>query len=167
MAQVSLDKLLSLVGTKRPAITDRIVIRRNGLVKRIGEQIDVLENIIAYQPVAKLPKSTMKWWWQDGARYYVAVYYARAPLELAKGKYSAQCVDLPAVVNALRRLISERTKAALAQAKKRGAILGRNGAVLAQQNKDKALARRKSGLNHRGSLKGFSRYRQNLLSNCL
>ena len=55
MAQVSLDKLLSLVGTKRPAITDRIVIRRNGLVKRIGEQIDVLENIIAYQPVAKLP----------------------------------------------------------------------------------------------------------------
>ena len=66
-----------------------------------------------------------------------------------------------------RRLISERTKAALAQAKKRGAILGRNGAVLAQQNKDKALARRKSGLNHRGSLKGFSRYRQNLLSNCL
>ena len=48
MAQVSLDKLLSLVGTKRPAITDRIVIRRNGLVKRIGEQIDVLENVIAY-----------------------------------------------------------------------------------------------------------------------
>jgi hypothetical protein len=104
MAQVSLDKLLSLVGTKRPAITDRIVIRRNGLVKRIGEQIDVLENIIAYQPVAKLPKSTMKWWWQDGARYYVAVYYARAPLELAKGKYSAQCVDLPAVVNALKAI---------------------------------------------------------------
>ena len=104
MAQVSLDKLLSLVGTKRPAITDRIVIRRNGLVKRIGEQIDVLENIIAYQPVAKLPKSTMKWWWQDGARYYVAVYYARAPLELAKGKYSAQCVDLPAVVNALKTI---------------------------------------------------------------
>ena len=104
MAQVSLDKVLSLVGTKRPAITDRIVIRRNGLVKRIGEQIDVLENIIAYQPVAKLPKSTMKWWWQDGARYYVAVYYARAPLELAKGKYSAQCVDLPAVVNALKAI---------------------------------------------------------------
>ena len=104
MAQVSLDKLLSLVGTKRPAITDRIVIRRNGLVKRIGEQIDVLENIISYQPVAKLPKSTMKWWWQDGARYYVAVYYARAPLELAKGKYSAQCVDLPAVVNALKAI---------------------------------------------------------------
>jgi DNA invertase Pin-like site-specific DNA recombinase len=66
-----------------------------------------------------------------------------------------------------RRLISERTKAALAQAKKRGVVLGRNGAVLAQQNKDKVLARRKSGLNNRGSLKGFSRYRQNLLSNCL
>ena len=104
MAQVSLDKLLSLVGTKRPAITDRIVIRRNGLVKRIGEQIDVLENAIAYQPVSKLTKSKMKWWWQDGARYYVAVYYARVPLELAKGKYSAQCVDLPEVVNALKAI---------------------------------------------------------------
>ncbi|RWC00589.1 MAG: recombinase family protein [Mesorhizobium sp.] len=32
-----------------------------------------------------------------------------------------------------RRLISERTKAALAQAKRRGTILGRNGAVLAKQ----------------------------------
>lgn len=104
MSLVSLDKLLSLVQTKRPAITDRTVIRRNGLVKRIAEQIDVLENIIAYQPIPKLPKSTMKWWWQDGARYYVAVYYARCPLELAKGKYSAQCVDLPAVVNALKAI---------------------------------------------------------------
>lgn len=33
-----------------------------------------------------------------------------------------------------RRLISERTKAALAAAKRRGTILGKNGAVLAQQN---------------------------------
>jgi len=104
MALVSLDKLLSLVQAKRPAITDRTVIRRNGLVRRIGEQIDVLENIIANQPIPKLPKSTMKWWWQDGARYYVAVYYARVPLELAKGKYSAQCVDLPAVVLALKAI---------------------------------------------------------------
>lgn len=34
-----------------------------------------------------------------------------------------------------RRLISERTKAALAQAKKRGVRLGKNGAVLADQKK--------------------------------
>ncbi|WP_376702523.1 recombinase family protein [Mesorhizobium sp. ISC25] len=39
-----------------------------------------------------------------------------------------------------RRLISERTKAALAQAKRRGTILGRNGAVLAKANRDGAIA---------------------------
>jgi DNA invertase Pin-like site-specific DNA recombinase len=38
-----------------------------------------------------------------------------------------------------RRLISERTKAALAQAKRRGQVLGRNGVVLAIENKAKAL----------------------------
>lgn len=37
-----------------------------------------------------------------------------------------------------RRLISERTKAALAQAKRRGQVLGRNGKVLAQENKRRA-----------------------------
>ncbi len=36
-----------------------------------------------------------------------------------------------------RRLISERTKAALAQAKKRGVRLGKNGAVLAIQKKER------------------------------
>ena len=37
-----------------------------------------------------------------------------------------------------RRLISERTKAALQQAKKRGVELGKNGRVLAARNKTKA-----------------------------
>jgi DNA invertase Pin-like site-specific DNA recombinase len=40
-----------------------------------------------------------------------------------------------------RRLISERTKAALAQAKKRGVILGKNGAVLASQRRAEAYKR--------------------------
>ena len=35
-----------------------------------------------------------------------------------------------------RRLISERTKAALQQAKKRGVVLGRNGRLLAERNKE-------------------------------
>lgn len=38
-----------------------------------------------------------------------------------------------------RRLISERTRAALAEAKKRGVILGANGRVLAEKNRQKAL----------------------------
>ncbi|TPI27757.1 recombinase family protein [Mesorhizobium sp. B3-1-9] len=37
-----------------------------------------------------------------------------------------------------RRLISERTKAALAQAKRRGVILGQNGRVLAVTNRERA-----------------------------
>jgi DNA invertase Pin-like site-specific DNA recombinase len=37
-----------------------------------------------------------------------------------------------------RRLISERTRSALAEAKRRGVILGRNGRVLADQNRKKA-----------------------------
>ncbi|MDX8521140.1 recombinase family protein [Mesorhizobium dulcispinae] len=39
-----------------------------------------------------------------------------------------------------RRLISERTKAALAQAKRRGAVLGKNGGVLAAANRARAIA---------------------------
>ncbi|MEI8698155.1 recombinase family protein [Mesorhizobium sp. ISC15] len=39
-----------------------------------------------------------------------------------------------------RRLISERTRAALAQAKRRGTILGRNGTVLAEANRQSAIA---------------------------
>ena len=38
-----------------------------------------------------------------------------------------------------RRLISERTKSALAEAKRNGVLLGRNGAVLALKNKTDAL----------------------------
>ena len=64
-----------------------------------------------------------------------------------------------------RRLISERTKAALAQAKKRGVVLGRNGAVLAQRNRDLAALRRSRSSNHSGFTQGFSKYRQRLISN--
>lgn len=39
-----------------------------------------------------------------------------------------------------RRLISERTKAALAQAKRRGIVLGRNGVALAETNRESAIA---------------------------
>lgn len=39
-----------------------------------------------------------------------------------------------------RRLISERTKAALAAAKRRGTVLGKNGKVLAQKNKTAAIS---------------------------
>ena len=46
-----------------------------------------------------------------------------------------------------RRLISERTKAALAQAKKRGVRLGKNGVVLANKRKAEADQRAKEILN--------------------
>ena len=47
-----------------------------------------------------------------------------------------------------RRLISERTKGALAEAKKRGVILGRNGKVLAKRNRHNALRFAKSVYPH-------------------
>jgi DNA invertase Pin-like site-specific DNA recombinase len=40
-----------------------------------------------------------------------------------------------------RRLISERTRSALAEAKRRGAVLGRNGAVLAVRHRQQAIER--------------------------
>ncbi len=46
---------------------------------------------------------------------------------------------LAAVAEEQRRTISENTKSALQAAKKRGVLLGKNGSVLAQQNKTAAL----------------------------
>ena len=98
---MALDKTLSLSPAKRPQNADRVVVRRARLVERINEQVAAIRAIAAGETSMKPPKSTMKWWWSDGSRYYVAAYYARNPLELAKGKFSALCVDLPAAANAL------------------------------------------------------------------
>ena len=94
---MSLDKTLSLSSAKRPQTVDR----RSRVVERINEQIAIVNAMVAGEPVSRAPKSRMKWWWSDGSRYFAACYYARNPLELAKGKFSVQCVDLASVAHAL------------------------------------------------------------------
>lgn len=101
---MSLEKELSLTAHKRPAVTDRTVLRRSRVIDAINDQVEVIRAMTGGESVAKPPRSKMKWWWSDGSRYYCAVYYARNPLELAKGKYSAQCVDLHGVSNALNSI---------------------------------------------------------------
>lgn len=64
-----------------------------------------------------------------------------------------------------RRLISERTKAALAEAKKRGVRLGTNGVQLAARNRERASMRLlKSADDHSSAWAGFTAYRKRCLT---
>ena len=59
-----------------------------------------------------------------------------------------------------RRLISERTKAALQQAKKQGKILGKNGAVLAQDKKRRFIEHSKLVMSALGSHWKYMTFKQ-------
>lgn len=101
-----IDKSLDLVSTKRPIQSnkDPIVARRTRLLARIGQQIEIVDAVVEGKPIRRDQRRLAKWWWQEGDRFLVAVYHARQPIELAKGKWAIQCSDFNGVGDALRKL---------------------------------------------------------------
>lgn len=97
------EKSFYLVNAKRPARTpaDAKTARRNRLIGRISQQIAFVECAKRGEAQSSQQRRLAKWYWQEGGQYFVSVYYTRQPLEIAKGKFSAQCADLHGIAEAL------------------------------------------------------------------
>jgi hypothetical protein len=87
---------LKYTATARPHKADANIQRRQKLVRRIDQQIGYVRQIID----GKQPRAA--WAWMDEAgTYFLPIKYGRQPLELKKGMFSIQCVDLDHVEAAL------------------------------------------------------------------
>ena len=87
---------LKFAATARPDKASADVQRRQKLVRRIDQQIGYVRQIID----GKQPRAA--WVWMDEAgTYFLPLKYGRQPLELKKGMFSIQCVDLDHVEAAL------------------------------------------------------------------
>ena len=93
------EKSFSLAAHKRPISqpTDAKTARRIRLINRIQRQIEIVEATKRGQSLEPDQRRIRKWWWQDGPHYFVSIYYTKQPLEIAKGKFSAQCRSRPSV----------------------------------------------------------------------
>lgn len=77
---------LKFVAAKKPEAVNVTVQRRQRLVRRLDQQISLIQN-------AKdgfLPRTSWVWIDDDGA-YFLAIKYGRNPIELKKGMFAIQC----------------------------------------------------------------------------
>ena len=98
------EKSFSLATQKRSIHqpTDAKSGRRIRLINRIDRQIELVEATKKGEPPRADQRRIQKWWWQDGPNYFCSIYYTRQAVEIAKGKWSAQCQSLDGVVDALK-----------------------------------------------------------------
>lgn len=100
---MALDKSLILTqNQKQKTPNNPIIARRNRLISRIKNQLTYCEQEKTGQLPSRAYRRLARWWWQEGANYFLSVQYCRLPMELAKGKYSIQCQDLEGVSKGLR-----------------------------------------------------------------
>ena len=104
---ISLDKTLNLSTAQKPQIVDQADARRKRLMKRIENQLIILEAVKNGEEPSKPYKRLSRWWWTQDGKFYVYLQYARHPVELAKGKFSVECQNLEAVETAFRTLGKE------------------------------------------------------------
>jgi hypothetical protein len=104
---MSLDKSLNLSNAKKPQIVDQADARRRRLIKRIENQLVILEAVKNGEEPSKTYKRISRWWWTQEGKFYAYIQYARNPIELAKGKYSVECQNLEAVETAFKMLSKE------------------------------------------------------------
>ena len=104
---MSLEKSLNLSNAKKPQIVDQADARRRRLMRRIENQLVILDAVRKGELPTKPYKRLSRWWWTQDGKYYVFLQYARHPVELSKGKFSAECANLEAVEVAFRALSKE------------------------------------------------------------
>lgn len=102
---MSIDKSLSLVSSTKPALVDRKLSRRSRLSARIQTQIEILEKVKSGEVITREQRRLPKWWWMENGTYFVSIFYARKPIELAKGKWSIHCKNVEGIIDALRTVL--------------------------------------------------------------
>ena len=101
---MSLDKTLNLSAAKKPQIVDQKDARRVRLMKRIEDQITIVEAVKRGEEPSKPYRRRSRWFWAEGGEYYVYLQYARHALELAKGRFSVKCTDIDGMIEAFKAL---------------------------------------------------------------
>jgi len=128
IGKMSFEKTLNLVEAKRSAIANPTVTRRARLAQQIDEQLKLVED--AKAGLIRVPRKRVvspsngegeggseagrrpaPWWWMDSSgTYFLALRYARKPVELAKRKTAVKCASLDEVANALTLFRAEALK---------------------------------------------------------
>ena len=90
---MSLEKVLNLTANQKPKIVDQKNARRGRLIRRIEGQLALIDAIKGGHEPSKPMRRKSRWFWVEGGDVFVCLQYARSPLELAKGRYSARCAD--------------------------------------------------------------------------
>ena len=103
---MSLDKALNLTAKVKPIIVDQADARRRRLIKRIENQLVILEAVKNGEEPPKPYKRLSRWWWSQDGKFYVFLQYARKPLLLAKDRYSVEVADLNGVIDTFKILSS-------------------------------------------------------------
>jgi hypothetical protein len=103
---MSIDKTLNLTAKVKPIIVNQEDARRRRLIRRIENQLVILQAVKIGELPAKPYKRLSRWWWTQDGKYYVFLQYARKPLLLAKDRYSVEVTDLNGVMDTLKILSS-------------------------------------------------------------
>ena len=116
--------ILKLTNAKRPQAMPAVLIRRNKLVKKLYEQIQLaqaqeagetytakrLKNVrdaeTGLTKTVEVPKRVRQWWWTgDSGKLCLNVKYGSNTIELSKGKFAielASASDIVPVLNTLK-----------------------------------------------------------------
>ena len=114
---------LKLVNAKRPAALPAVMVRRNKLLKKIHEQMQLAEAGLSgttFTPTrlkyirdvetglsraVTVPKRIRAWWWMSEAgRLCLNVKYGANTLELSKGKFAIELDSAESLVEVLSKL---------------------------------------------------------------
>lgn len=114
---------LKLTNAKRPQAMPAVIIRRNKLVKKLFEQIQLAEaqqageNYTAKRlknvrdaetgltKIVEVPKRVRAWWWTgDNGKLCLNVKYGSNTIELSKGKFAIELASQAEIVPVLNTL---------------------------------------------------------------
>lgn len=87
---------LKFVAAKKPKAVNVTVQRRQRLVRRLDQQISIIQNAKA----DFLPRASWAWLDDEGT-YCLSIKYGRNPIELKKGMFAIQCDSINHAAEAL------------------------------------------------------------------
>jgi hypothetical protein len=87
---------LKFVAAKKPETISTAVQRRQRLVRRLDQQINLIKSAVD----SMLPRASWLWMDEKGA-YFLPIKYGRNPIELKKGMYAVQCATIEEAGQAL------------------------------------------------------------------